>query len=366
MNREQKLALVIGFALVLVVGVLISDHLSKAQMAELDNSSILSMRPSERVAQSNVPPLPPGWALDVTMPEQDRGAQRRDIAQREETRSNMPLRIVDPVRVAQAPADQVLVPQVSRPAESRYEPRFEQQNEPVVIALGRDGPWAIPQQPEVGTSVAAAHHSLLDTIREFGGEIRNGLVKLPDLPVAGRLTETQGRNASASSAPSTSSAASQTQAPAATEQVRVHMVQPNESLYKIAERYYGDGNLWRALAAHNKGRVGDDGSVRVGVRLEVPARLGGTQARPNVQQQSQPIQPRTPQTAPAPRSEPKPEPRAEPLRSYTVVRGDTLGQISTRLLGTSRRMNEIIAANRDQIDNADQILVGMTLKIPVR
>jgi len=36
MTRDHKVALIVGFALVLVVGVLISDHMSAAQEAEMD------------------------------------------------------------------------------------------------------------------------------------------------------------------------------------------------------------------------------------------------------------------------------------------------------------------------------------------
>src|SRR5690606_24694023 len=52
-------------------------------------------------------------------------------------------------------------------------------------------------------------------------------------------------------------------------------VQPGDSLFQIARAHYGDGNLWRALAAANEGKIGGDGTVRVGVSLVLPDRLDG-------------------------------------------------------------------------------------------
>ena len=49
-------------------------------------------------------------------------------------------------------------------------------------------------------------------------------------------------------------------------------------------------------------------------------------------------------------------------RSYTVQRGDTLGQIATRELGSSKRMSEIVALNKGLDPN--HLLVGRTLVLP--
>ena len=49
---------------------------------------------------------------------------------------------------------------------------------------------------------------------------------------------------------------------------------------------------------------------------------------------------------------------------YTIKNGDTLSEISQELMGTMRRMNELIELNRDQINDADDIRVGMKLRYP--
>ena len=44
--------------------------------------------------------------------------------------------------------------------------------------------------------------------------------------------------------------------------------------------------------------------------------------------------------------------------------GDTLGKISSRFYGTSRRYMDIYNANRDVLSSPSSIEVGQTLRIP--
>lgn len=52
------------------------------------------------------------------------------------------------------------------------------------------------------------------------------------------------------------------------------------------------------------------------------------------------------------------------MQEHIVVRGDTLSKLSEHYLSDKVRWPEIFDANRDQIDDPDEIYVGMTLKIP--
>jgi uncharacterized protein (DUF2235 family) len=52
------------------------------------------------------------------------------------------------------------------------------------------------------------------------------------------------------------------------------------------------------------------------------------------------------------------------MQEHIVVAGDTLGSIAEKYLGDKKRYEEIFDANRDQIDDPDEIFVGLTLKIP--
>jgi len=51
---------------------------------------------------------------------------------------------------------------------------------------------------------------------------------------------------------------------------RIHFVQPSETLYSLAERYYGHGDHWRRILAANRNRVKDPKILPVGMRLIIP------------------------------------------------------------------------------------------------
>jgi nucleoid-associated protein YgaU len=51
---------------------------------------------------------------------------------------------------------------------------------------------------------------------------------------------------------------------------RTYVVQPGDTLFRIAERHYGDGAKWTTVRDANKSRIGSDGRVRVGQILLIP------------------------------------------------------------------------------------------------
>lgn len=50
--------------------------------------------------------------------------------------------------------------------------------------------------------------------------------------------------------------------------------------------------------------------------------------------------------------------------TYTVQAGDTLSKIAKEYYGDSNQHHAIYEANKDQLDNPNDIKVGQTLKIP--
>ncbi|MGD2148090.1 MAG: LysM peptidoglycan-binding domain-containing protein [Anaerolineae bacterium] len=55
--------------------------------------------------------------------------------------------------------------------------------------------------------------------------------------------------------------------------------------------------------------------------------------------------------------------RREP-RYYVVKAGDSLSKIAKELLGDADRWPEIVAANKDRIDDPNAIEPGLKLKVP--
>ncbi|HVF56551.1 MAG TPA: LysM peptidoglycan-binding domain-containing protein [Pyrinomonadaceae bacterium] len=50
--------------------------------------------------------------------------------------------------------------------------------------------------------------------------------------------------------------------------------------------------------------------------------------------------------------------------TYTVQAGDTLSKIAAEYYGNDKEYMAIYNANRDQLDDPDDLKVGQTLKIP--
>lgn len=309
MNREQKIALILGFAVILVVGVLVSDHWSAAQRLDLADATEGDLGRVE--------------AMPVAaLPDPGSGA----------------------TRLTAAPATGEVVAE---------QPRLEPtpvQADPLTIALGGNGEvsplgFAMEQAGMPGgdrQTQPAGRQGLLDRLGERLAEgFGNGVpaaarIDDPDeSTVSGRQPEPQVREVP-------------TAAP-----VR-HTVAQNESLYKIAALYLGNGNRWREIAAANAGKVGPDGSVRSGVTLVIPnpAAKPTQTTRPSV---GRPSETRVAET-PAP---------TKPV-TYTVAKNDSLGEISQRFLGSSKLTHLIVRANPGKISDPDDIRVGMVLTIPAR
>lgn len=251
MTRENKLALVVGFALILVVGILISDHFSPARNHE---------------------------AAELATVEDPIGGPRM---------TDEGLVAVRPPRRDQPPIiDEPIDPRPRRDTTPRDDrPRDDRQAD--------DSP---------GRATIPASRS------ERGA----------DEPVRPRE--------------------------------RFHDVRKGETLTAICRQYYGDATMLAAFIKFNE--IDQPDRVNVGRRLRVPPieALGGSGANESARAQANPALSRT-------------QPPAAP-RTYTVRSGDSLTEIATELLGTSKAYVRIFELNRDKLDSPDDIREGMVLRIP--
>lgn len=333
-TREHKLALIIGFSLILLVAILISDHLSRARRSRVDE-----VRPTEALlaegVRAVVEPLAPvgGPAAHESLPVDDP--------------------IQDPMQ------------DPTRGSASAATPAPEASSS----ALAAGPPITAP----VGPSPAPGADPRKDTglrglIADAGGTIEPGAIPLIVLPSAG--------SPPAAGAPAGGSATSRMAdtskttlpLPPVEEAPRFHAVQKGETLYKIAEKYYGSGSSWKRLAEHNKGLVGANGAVREGVRIMIPA--GGAMARkPGAAPAGAAPPARTPGTdakkpkaLPAKPAEVRIASGAVRTKTYTIRKDDTLSDISRKTLGTSRRWREFLDLNG--LDEDELLTPGTVLKVP--
>lgn len=303
--REHKLILIIGFSLFLVVAVLISDHMSQARSARLaEANEVVSPLPSQPIA----------LLRDTTVP--------RSLPDDE-------------------PEATVRSPESSGLDWPSNERRGLIPDEPTHIG---NGPGASKIEGVAGGAGTGTSRIDPDAWRAW-------------IPGAGSVDQARGSDAvserEALRVGEPRIVEPVVPAPRREPEPAVpleYIVQPNDSLYRIAERFFGDGIRWRDIAAFNEGKVADNGGVRTGVRLLIPPE--GVVVRADTSRPS------------APKAQTRPEPSVSSPRSYVVQKGDTLGQIASKLLGSSRRAGEIVKLNSDKIDDADEIYVGMKLSIP--
>jgi len=127
----------------------------------------------------------------------------------------------------------------------------------------------------------------------------------------------------------------------------IHYVQPNETLYEIAEQYYGDGAYWRALAEANAGKTMAGGHVRPNVRLTIPNLAGLATVQPQAKQAS------------ATRG------ASGDHGVVEVEEGDTLIGLARDFLGDEDRWRDLLEYNSDQLTRPEQLRSGMKLKLPL-
>ncbi len=51
---------------------------------------------------------------------------------------------------------------------------------------------------------------------------------------------------------------------------RIHVVQPNETLWSLSEKYYGHSKHWKKISTANQNRLKDPTNLPVGMKLIIP------------------------------------------------------------------------------------------------
>lgn len=337
-TRELKLALIVGFALVLGVTVLISDHLSKARQSTLESSA--DSQPQHVPAPAPVEPEirlaqepPPGGSITGPEATPDQGSFRPagpEVASTDPGSGSGGSGSID--ALVRQLGGQVRDGEIHMPGLARTDIPGDNQpgarRDPNVIDPGR------PAGPSYGVEVPKQQPAPVNPVpeRTVLGPTPGGLLPSHiDPPIV------------APPSPVT----------------REYTVAAGDTAYKIAKKFYGRGEDWPKLSAANPGRIGANGQVREGVLLKVPATLAGAKAQPAgapaTPEKSASKTPGKPSAQPAPKAG---------ARTYTVKNGDTLGQIAQRELKTTKRMPELLALNSKLIKNPNDLRVGMVLTLP--
>lgn len=122
----------------------------------------------------------------------------------------------------------------------------------------------------------------------------------------------------------------------------IYTVASGDSLWKIAHKHYGGGDVQAHIDAILAANPTLTETLKVGQKITLPAGVKADPARLPAEKQAAEIGART----------------------YLVKDGDTLSTIAKKELGSAKRWNEIYDLNRARISDPARITVGMKLTLP--
>jgi nucleoid-associated protein YgaU len=316
-RRENKLALIVGFSVLLVVAVLVSDHLSKARLDEVeDGIRFMADLPDN------------GVMFDGPLESTGRVGVNERIANNNTRSGGSRLDLTDP------PRHEVVQPVYREQSPEQANAQRAEPDTPVEIYNGSGAALAEAGGMEQATGI--------DT------DLLRSLLSQRNRPV---LLETTQRSAA-------DEPASTRDAPRIKGHVprdNRYVVQTGDTLYEICERLYGDGTKWREVAAINEGKVGENGIVYVGIALDLPEGVRSSTVR------TPPVK----VSGVEPGSVKEMTPERDETRSYTVKKGDTLSQIVQREVGSVRHLDRVRALNPWLKDQKDGVRIGQKITLPV-
>lgn len=116
-----------------------------------------------------------------------------------------------------------------------------------------------------------------------------------------------------------------------------YTIQPGDTLWKIAKKYYGNGENWRKIYEDNVNVISDPNKIFVGQVIVINITSGNITTTAIT---------------------------AASGNTYTVQSGDNLWKIAKKVYGKGRSWRKIYEANQSVISNPDNIRVGQVFVIP--
>lgn len=291
MSNQTKIGLLLGLGVVLLVGIIVSDHLATQSqnhiteagpvVATIGDINPTNQRPDIRsnfLAQAPTP----SYETELANPQTAMGTQLPSV------------QIISPM------PQPVMQPGIS--------------------------PMATATMPQLTVAVAAP----------------------AQLPPPAQLVQ-----APAAAPPATAVAIAPQPAPQKAQ--RTYTIKEGDTLSSIAAATLGSRNRWKDILDANASTLGAAKNLKIGTAILIPETEAKMAPAPvTASLVPPPVKPALP-------------PAAKP-RTYTVAKGDLLGSIAARTLGSIKKTKELVAANRKALPQGEKTVLhtGMVLTIPAQ
>ncbi len=141
---------------------------------------------------------------------------------------------------------------------------------------------------------------------------------------------------------------------------QTYVVQPGDTLTRIARKFYQDEKKWTLILEANRGSIQTPDTLYVGLKLKIPP----------VAEKAAPAETAAAKPKPAGKEEApaadKPAAKEGAAKKYTVQRGDTLSSIAEDHLGDARLWKKIFEANKDTLKEPSDLKTGQVILIPAK
>ena len=352
MTRETKIGLLVGLAFIIVIGILLSDHLTsatepqQAQLAQVAGNVRTGVAVPGAAQQQQQPPI------TNVAPPQDVSPQQTVLTKEELTPKQPPVEIVKIGGPANPAPTQQQQQQQQQQAPAVADAKSQAKEPPITVVDATPTPAPAPVK-----AIDPAKNPLARVAEAFNEEL---------VPVGAEHQQPK-------SEPTKPLIAAAALPPGA----RHYKAGPGDSVSRLAARFLGaDTKANRdAILAVNPTLQKNPNIIVLGRTYVIPAAPTASAAPAPL-----PDAPTTPPPVPAPIVEVNQAPTAPPAPSpvvidpagaqaesfYVVKPGDSLTKISVEQLGSAAGVPAIMDLNRDVLKGSDVIRPNMKLRLPAK
>lgn len=137
-----------------------------------------------------------------------------------------------------------------------------------------------------------------------------------------------------------------------------YKVKSNDSLRKIANKYYGDESKWLLIFNANQDKIHDRNSLRIGTELIIPVEKTASE-KTKEGRRAETTTPALSQVVSV-----EEEKAVDSEKRHTVLQGDTLYTLAVKYYHNGTQWEKIFDANKKTLKNKKFLKIGQELVIP--